>query len=110
MVSTVVSQQDEIISLQSTLTKVTEEATAAQNKIIEWTKRCVEQLQSQNKELAMQLKDAQIQLKNFSYNIQGFVDESVEMKDIVIPDLPPAADVKLTGAVCLSLSLLKYCL
>ena len=61
-----------------------EDNARAQNNIIAWATKCMEDLQEQNKQLQERLKETELQLtrklKNLEYNTQGYVDNQ---------DLPP---------------------
>ena len=82
--STLSSQQQQVLALQATISHMAEDNARAQNNIIAWATKCMEDLQEQNKQLQERLKETELQLtrklKNLEYNTQGYVDNQ---------DLPP---------------------
>lgn len=95
VVQTLKHQEEQINNLQDALKKITQENIDNQNQSIVWTAKCIEQLNQQNFLLQQKLKDANLQMKNLSYNIQGYVDESMgdtaneEEEELELLDLEP---------------------
>ena len=75
VVTTVVQQQKQITTLQTTMKQMAEDHAKSQEALIAWTAQCVNDLVAQNLSTESRLQDAKQQLKNMSYNVQGFVDD-----------------------------------
>jgi len=112
MVETIVTQEQQIVTLNETIEKNNEEFKKAQAEIMWWAQANIDQLNAKNDLLFEKLMDARSQIKNFSYNIQGYEGEEEDdmeqrMKEIKrtatgetpisVPPTPairPKADVK----------------
>ena len=80
LVHTVVTAQKQITSLQKTMAVMAEDHLKSQETLIAWTQECVAGLSAQNAALSSKLEETQKQMQDMSYNIQGFVDTSVDSK------------------------------
>ena len=85
VVTTVVQQQKQITTLQTSMKQMAEDHCKAQEALIAWTTQCVQELLTQNAATEARLQDAKQQLRNLGRNVQGFEDEA----DDNAP-LPPA--------------------
>lgn len=91
LVTTVVQQQKQLTSLQSTMKQMVEDHAKSQEALVAWTSQCVQELLTQNANLESRLQEARQQIKNFSYNMQGYVDnEEIVPPKIEINIQPPA--------------------
>lgn len=76
VIDTVVTQQDELISLNTNLDSVTQENRQARKNIVSSTNDKLQQLLSHQLQLESKLADARKFIQNFTYNMQGYVDEA----------------------------------
>ena len=90
LVSTIVQQQKQLTTLQSTMKQMAEDSVRSQEALIAWTTQCIKEVVSQNAQLEERLQEAKQQIKTFSYNMQGFVDET----DSCTPTQCAALDVR----------------
>ena len=74
VIETVVEQQEELVGLNDTIEVVSAQHAEQQRKIVEWAKEGMQKLSAQNASLLKKVVAANEQIRNFSYNIQGFVD------------------------------------
>lgn len=75
VVTTVVQQQKQITTLQTSMKQMADDHCKSQEALIAWTTQCVQELLTQNAATEARLQDAKQQLRNFSRNVQGFDDE-----------------------------------
>lgn len=97
MVDTVVEQNEEIGRLNTHLDKVVTDNKVSRKKLIDVTTQRLQQLLENQLRLEHQLQAAQQEIKNFSYNIQGYVDENEEA-----PPQPPT-DMTLMESIAIDL-------
>lgn len=97
MVDTVVEQNEEIGRLNTHLDKVVTDNKVSRKKLIDATTQRLQQLLENQLRLEHQLQAAQQEIKNFSYNIQGYVDEN----DEVPPQ--PRTDTALMDSIAIDL-------
>ena len=88
VVTTVVQQQKQITTLQTTMKQMAEDHAASQASLIAWTAQCVNELIAQNAATETRLQDARTQLRNISYNMQGY-DDHVD----TAPPVPPPIQI-----------------
>ena len=91
VIETVVEQQTEIGGLNTNLDKVNREHKVARKKLVDATSQRLQQLLENQMRLESQLQSAQREIKNFTYNIQGYVDESQEDPVTDTPDVKEIA-------------------
>lgn len=100
VVTTVVSHQKQLSTLQSTLQEMSEDHLRSQEALIAWATACITGLMHKNNNLEHQLEDTMQQLKNLSYNMQGYYDETkAEPTPIHIDITPPGLFKTKTPAV-----------
>lgn len=77
MASIIFKQQTELNSVHASMKKMTDEFVRSQSELVNWTKRNLQDLKDENRDLKGKLEECKNKIDIFSYNLQGF-DETIE--------------------------------
>lgn len=89
MATIIFKQQTELSGVHSSIKKMTDEFLRSQTELVNWTKRNLQELKDENRDLRSKIDECQSKLDIFAYNLQGF-DESLDNVQKEVGDLSSA--------------------